>query len=172
MKAHKLAERAVKRAIEDRGFVVHDANLLIDANCPNIDLVAFGKKSAKYVQVKLSSKPATKEGTVVDGSPWDEDQLFKGAPVFNKHSDGLQAHLIVIAHQGPSGEFTFYVVPPKPLLAIMLPVARAFAKKPKRDGSQRKMFRKEIPLAKLARYREAWRYLGEPLGPRSDASQP
>jgi hypothetical protein len=115
-------------------------------------------------------EPATKESAVVDGSPWNEDQLFKGAPVFNRHADCLQAHLVVIAHQDRTGDFTFYVVPPKPLLRLMLPIAQAFAKKPKRNGERRKMFRKEIPLAKLARYREAWRYLGEPLGPRTGST--
>jgi hypothetical protein len=172
VKPHKEAERVVRNAIEDLGYTVHDANVLFDANCPNIDLVVFGKSAAKYVQVKLSSKPATKGGTLIDGSPWTEDQLFKKAPVFNKHADAPQAHLVVIAHKEREGGFTFYVAPPEHLTRAVLPVARAFAKKPKRDGSRRKMFRKEIPLVKLARYREAWRYLGEPLGPRGDASQP
>ncbi len=169
MRAYKIAERAVKRAIEDRGFIVHDANILIDANCANIDLVAFGKKNAKYLQVKLSSRPATKNGVVVDGSPWNEDQLFKGAPVFNRHIHDLQAHLVVIAHATGSG-FIFYVIPPQTLQRLMLPGAQGFARKPKQDGTRRKMFRKEIPMAKLTRYKEAWRQLGEPLGVQGSAT--
>ena len=163
MKPHKSAEHAARNAIEALGFTVHDANILFDANCPNIDLVAFGKNGARYIQVKLSSRPATKGGAIVDGSPWTEEQLFKNAPVFNKRDDAPHAHLVMVAHRDDAGDYTFYVIPPKALLSLMLPIARAFARKPKRDGNRRKMFRKEIPLAKLARYKNAWRYLGEPL---------
>jgi hypothetical protein len=164
VKPHKEAERVVRNAIENLGYTVHDANVLFDANCPNIDLVVFGKSEVKYVQVKLSSRPATKGGTVVDGSPWTEDQLFKKAPIFNKHGDAPQAHLVIIAHKEREGCFTFYVAPPEHLTRAILPVARAFAEKPKLDGKRRKMFRKEMPLAKLKRYRGAWHQLGEPPG--------
>jgi len=163
VKPYKSAEHAARNVIEALGFTVHDANVLFDANCPNIDLVVFGKNGARYVQVKLSSNPATKGGAIVDGSPWTEQQLFKNAAVFNKHDNAPQAHLIVVVHKERADDYTFYVVPPKTLMRLLLPAARAFARRPKRDGSRRKMFRKEIPLAKLARYKNAWRYLGEPF---------
>jgi hypothetical protein len=51
-------EKEVRRAIEDHGFAVHDANVLFRANCPNIDLVVFEKTKAVDVQVKSSEVPA------------------------------------------------------------------------------------------------------------------
>jgi hypothetical protein len=49
MKSWQSKEVQARRAIEDQGFVVHDANVLFRANCPNIDLVVFGKNAATYV---------------------------------------------------------------------------------------------------------------------------
>lgn len=163
MRPYKSAERAARNAIEALGFRVYDANILFDSNCPNVDLVAFGKNGTRYIQVRLSSSPSAKGSAVVDGRPWTEKQLFESAPVFNKHKNAPQAHLVMVAHKNKSADYTFYIVPPRTLLTLMLPAARAFARKPKRDGFRRRMFRKEISLVKLRRYRNAWRYLGEPL---------
>ncbi len=49
MKSWQSKEVQVRRAIEDQRFVVHDANVLFRENCPNIDLVVFGKNAATYV---------------------------------------------------------------------------------------------------------------------------
>ena len=56
LKGWQTKEVQARRAIEDQGFVAHDANVLFRANCPNIDLVVFGKDAATYVQVKSSQK--------------------------------------------------------------------------------------------------------------------
>jgi hypothetical protein len=45
-------ELLARRAIEDRGFKVHDANMAFHQNCPNIDLIVYTKTAAVYVQVK------------------------------------------------------------------------------------------------------------------------
>jgi hypothetical protein len=58
MKSWQSMKVQARRAIKDRGFVAHDANVLFRANCPNIDLVVFGKAAATYVKVKSSQKPA------------------------------------------------------------------------------------------------------------------
>ena len=78
-------EIQARRAIEDRGFAVHDANIVFGANCPNIDLIVFAKAGASYIQVKSSQTPAGSNSVIIDGSPWTDDQLFHEAPVFNKH---------------------------------------------------------------------------------------
>src|SRR4051794_23812183 len=107
-------ETQVRRAIEDRGFEVQDANVLFRANCPNIDLVVFGKDDAHYVQVKSSSKPAGKNTVVISGSPWTEDELYRGAPIFNKH-DHYRARLVIIVDVMKSGRTEFYIAPPREL---------------------------------------------------------
>ena len=76
--------------------MVHDANVLFGANCKNIDLVVFGKTGAFYVQVKSSEKPAGKDCVVIDGSAWNNEQLYEGAPLFNKDDKFFQAGLVVI----------------------------------------------------------------------------
>src|ERR1700709_1774293 len=73
-------ERLAKRAIEDAGYVVHDANILFHKNCPNIGLVVYGPAAALYVQVKASVLPATKGSVTVCGAPWTEGQLLGRLP--------------------------------------------------------------------------------------------
>jgi hypothetical protein len=54
----RAKEVQARRAIEDHGFVVHDANIIFRQNCPNIDLVVYAQAGAFYMQVKSSKKPA------------------------------------------------------------------------------------------------------------------
>ena len=44
MKSWQSKEAQARRAIEDQSFIVQDAS----ANCPNIDLVVFGKKTQRH----------------------------------------------------------------------------------------------------------------------------
>ena len=111
MKSWQSKEVQARRAIEDQGFVAHDANVLFRANCPNTDLVVFGKNAATYVQVKASQKPSGSDAVIVDGSPWTEDQLRNGGYIFNKH-DGFRASLIVLVAAMKTGETEYYVAPP------------------------------------------------------------
>ena len=90
------AELAARRAIEDAGYHVHDANVIFGANCPNIDLVAYGKSSATYVQVKGTKRAAGKDCIIVDGSPWTEEQLHGRAPVYNKHDGLVASHVVLV----------------------------------------------------------------------------
>jgi hypothetical protein len=155
-------EKEARCAIEKRGFAVHDANVLFRANCPNIDLVVFGKTKAVYVQVKSSEVPASKDGVVVDGSPWTDAQLNHGAPIFNKHgkSSHYEAALVVILDRQKSGETNFYVAPPKALEDLVRERGLAFANLPKKDGSRRSIgFRKELSREALAPWRDAWHLL-------------
>jgi hypothetical protein len=160
-------EHQAQRAIQDAGFEVHNANVLFRANCPNIDLVVYGKTSAIYVQVKSSRKPANKDHIIIDGSPWNEVQLRQGADIFNKHDDGFRASLIVIVDN--SSEIpAYYVAPPKELLDLVLPKAIEFAARPKLDGSVRSIgFRKELPRADLLPYLNGWDRLGERYKPQT-----
>ena len=151
-----------RRAIEDHGFAVHDANILFRANCPNIDIVVFGKTKAFYIQVKSSEKPASKDSVVIDGSPWTEAQLREGAPIFNKHCDEghYDASLIFILDRTQDGNTNFYIVPPKKLEELVRATAMTFADKPKRDGSPRSIkFRKELSRDTLKSWRDAWHLL-------------
>jgi hypothetical protein len=158
----KSKEREARRAIEDRGYFVWDANVLFRENCPNIDLVVFGRSLATYIQVKSSSKPSGKDCVLVDGSPWTEEQLYGGAPIFNKHQGHFQASHIAIVETLATGKTEFYIAPPKVLEDIAVEIGRALHKKPKRNGEQRKMFRKEVPRSRLLPWRNAWKQLGEP----------
>ncbi len=151
-------EKTARRFIEDCGFTVHDANVLFRANCPNIDLVVFGRTKAVYVQVKSSEKPSSKDGVIVDGSTWTEAQL-KGAPIFNKHLD-YEAALVVIVDRQKSENVNFYVAPPKALEKVVRRRGRAWAKTPKKDGSLRSIgFRKELSRKDLAPWLNAWHLL-------------
>jgi hypothetical protein len=162
MKSWQNKEVQARRVIEDQGFVAHDANVLFRANCPNIDLVVFGKNAATYIQVKSSQKPAGSDAVIIDGSPWTEDQLRGGGPIFNKH-DGFRASLIVIVAATKTGETEYYIAPPAELEKLVISVARSFADRPKRDGKQRSIaFRKELPREALKPWLNAWRQLGEP----------
>jgi hypothetical protein len=158
----RYKEFKARRAIEDVGFIVHDANVLFRQNCPNIDLVVFGRTSTTYVQVKSSSNPATKNGVIVDGTPWTLDQLFFGGPIFNRHAQGFRAELVVILDAMKTGELEHYVLPAIELEAMLRPIAREFLAKRKRNGEWRKMFRKELPREALSPWTRNWSLLGEP----------
>ena len=119
MKSWQTKEIQARRAIEDQGFVVQDANVLFRANCPNIDLVVFSRNAATYVQVKASEKPAQSDAVIVDGSPWTEDQLRNGGPIFNKH-DGFRASLILIV-ASKAGETEYYIAPPAVFDELLVP---------------------------------------------------
>jgi hypothetical protein len=165
----KSSETQAKRAIEDRGFDVLDANVVFRANCPNIDLIVFAKTQAIYIQVKSSEKPAAKDSVIVDGSPWSEAQLREGAAIYNKH-DHYHASLIIVVDRVKTGETNFYVVPPETLEELVREPALLLAGRPKRDGTQRSInFRKEVRRDVLAPWLDAWRLLGTPSRvPQSD----
>src|SRR5260370_27904411 len=110
MKSWNDKEIRARHEVENRGFVAYDANILFRANCPNIDLVVFAKNAASYVQVKSSQNPAGADTVIIDGSPWTEDQLRNGAPIFNKH-DGFKASLILLLDIRKTDETDFYVAP-------------------------------------------------------------
>jgi hypothetical protein len=160
MKSWHNKEIQVQRAIEDQGFTVHNANIVFRANCPNIDLIVFARAAATYIQVKSSSNPADKDTVVIDGSPWTEEQLSGNSPIFNKR-DGFNASLIVIVDVRKTGETEYYIAPPMELEKSLIPIGCAFANRLKRDGTRRKMFRKELPREILAPWHNAWRLLGE-----------
>jgi hypothetical protein len=61
------AARGIGASLSKDGFVAHDANVLFRANCPNIDLVVFGKDAAIYIQVKSSQKPAGSDAVIKGG---------------------------------------------------------------------------------------------------------
>lgn len=161
MRNWKAKEKQARRAIEDRGFIVHDANIVFGENCPNIDLIIYSKYMAQYIQVKSSEFPASKNSVVIDGSPWTHAQLREGAPVFNKH-DSFQAKLVVIVDKTKSGETNFYIVPPADLEVLVRARGLEFANRPKRDNTPRSInFRKELPRDVLAPWQNAWHLLGE-----------
>jgi len=169
MQNWKNKETQARRAIEDCGFKVHDANIVFRENCPNIDLIVFSKTGASYVQVKSSENPAGKNCVVIDGSPWNHAQLYEGAPIFNKHNH-LQASLIVIVDKLETGETNFYIAPPAALEALVRERSLEFAKRPKRDGTPRKInFRKELPREVLAQWHNAWHLLGDSFLPQSNS---
>jgi hypothetical protein len=157
------SETLAKRWIEDHGFDVHDANLVLRANCPNIDLIVYGRTGAIYVQTKSSEYPAGNDCVVVDGSPWTEPQLYKDAPIFNRHNHYLAAFVIVVDKQ-KNGEVHFYVAPPSKLEQLVRARGIEHAERPKRDGRRRSVsFRKELPRATLLEWRDAWDHLGIPV---------
>lgn len=163
MRDYRSNEVVARRAIEDRGFLVYDANLVFRANCPNIDLVAFARDGARYIQVKSTTKPARPDRMIVDGSPWTHEQMYGGAPLFNKHAHAFQADLVVLVDATVPDDFKFYVAPPRELERLARITGRVLHKKPKRNGDQRSIaFRKELPRAKLQRWLGAWSLLGEP----------
>lgn len=152
------SEAQVRRAIEDRtGYKVHDANVVLQANCPNIDLVVYSQSAPKYIQVKSSKKPAGKNSVVVNGTPFKREQLYDGAPIFNT-KDSYKAHLIVIVHQ----ENEYYIAPPNELEKMLRKNGCKLAERPKRDGSQRSLgFRGELRKEELAPYQDAWHLLND-----------
>lgn len=161
MRNWKTKEIQARRAIEDRGFRVHNANIVFGENCQNIDLIVYSKYIAQYIQVKSSEVPATKNGVVIDGSPWTDAQLYDNAPIFNKH-DHFQAKLVLIVDKLKSGETNFYIAPPADLETLVRVRGIEFAKRPKRDGTPRSInFRKELPRDVLSTWHNAWHLLGE-----------
>ena len=164
MKSWKDAERLAQREIEDQGFYAIDANILFRENCPNIDMVVFGKKKATYIQVKSSSRPAGKGSVIVDGSAWTNEQLYDYAPIFNK-KDGFCAEYIVFVDMVVLEAVRFYIAPPSEVEKEVRQLGVAFAAKPKQDGLPRSIrFRKELPRSILRRWENAWHLLGEPVG--------
>jgi Holliday junction resolvase-like predicted endonuclease len=162
-------ETLARNAIEEAGFKVHDANILFHSNCPNIDLVVYGKGQAIYVQVKSSRRPAGKDGITVDGSPWTKQQLYEGATIYNKRN-GFVARFIVLVDLSTGDRPAFYVAPPDELEHIARKKGRTFAGKLKKDGTERSIgFRKELSREELKPWLNAWHLLGEPVG-RSSSS--
>jgi len=162
MSSWQEKEKEARRAIEDQGFVVMDANVLFRANCPNIDLVVFGKRKAVYVQVKSSETPASKDCVTIDGSPWTDAQLYQGGPIFNRHEKDqhYEAALILVLDREKSGATNIYLAPPKDLEDLVRPRGLALANRPKKDGSRRSIgFRKELPREALAPWLNAWHLL-------------
>lgn len=160
---YRQVERTVQRSIEDRGYVVHDANIVFGINCPNIDLIVYNTKRAVYVQVKGSMSSASRDHVVVNGSPWTEGQLWRGEPVFNR-VPGFVASVIAILHRTRSGQGHIYLASPETLEQKLVPRAQEWARTPKRNGSVRSLgFRKELPEAMLVEHLEAWGLLGEPI---------
>jgi hypothetical protein len=161
MRNWKTKEIQARRAIEDRGFRVHDANIVFGESCQNIDLIVYSKNSAQYIQVKSSETPASKDGVVIDGSPWTDAQLYDSVPIFNRH-DHFQAKFVVIVDKLKSGATNFYIAPPADLEALVREQALEFAKRLKRDNTPRSIkFRKELPRDVLAPWHNAWHLLGE-----------
>lgn len=156
-----LGERLALRAIEDAGYVVHNANVLFGQNCKNIDLVVYGGRRASYVQVKTSTKPAGRDFLVVDGAPWTEDQLSGATPIYNKHEGGFVATFIVVVDLSHGrDDYRLYILPPQPIEEALRRRARDWAAKPKRDGGLRSIrFRKEMPRDELGKWESAWHLL-------------
>jgi hypothetical protein len=154
---YKQAEVEARRAIEDRcRLIVHDANIVLRANCPNIDLVVFAYEAPVYVQVKSSERPASKDHVTISGAPWTEAELYHGEPIFNKH-DGWKAGLVVILHRVSADQPDFYIAPPDALERLVRPRAELIAAKPKKDGQPRSIaFRKELPRELLKPWKDAW----------------
>lgn len=155
-------EVSARRWIEDQGFKVHDANIIFNANCANIDLIVYGDRGAVFVQVKSSSKPAQRGFLVADGSPWTREQLDGLEPIFNKKPGHLASFVVLVDADAEQDEF--YVVPVPKLEALLREKGVAYAAKPKRDGSVRSVgFRKEVSRDRLKPWRRAARLLGRPV---------
>jgi hypothetical protein len=167
---YKRAEVEARRAIEDRcGLVVHDANIILRANCPNIDLIVFADDAPVYVQVKSSEKPASKDHVIISGAPWTEAELYRGEPIFNKH-DGWKAALVMILDRVTADQTDYYIAPPEELERLVRPRAAQQAAKPKKDGQVRSIaFRKELPRDVLKPWKEAWHFVS---GDRTGNARP
>jgi hypothetical protein len=161
MESWRSKEIEAQRAIQNRGFAVHDANVVFRKNCPNVDLIVFAKIDAFYVQVKSSQNPAGSNSVIIDGSPWTQDQLDGKAPIFNKH-EHYKARFIIIVDKPKTGKTEFYIAPPEELEKLVRERAYEFAERPKRDGTRRSIrFRKELPREVLLPWRNAWHLLGD-----------
>jgi hypothetical protein len=157
---YKRAEVEARRAIEDRcKLIVHDANIVLRANCPNIDLVVFAYDAPVYVQVKSSERPASKDHVTISGAPWTEAELYHGASIFNKHA-GWKAGLVIILDRVNTDQTDYYIAPPDALERLVRPRAALVAAKPKKDGQPRSIaFRKELPRDMLKPWKDAWHLL-------------
>src|SRR5262249_50076651 len=114
-------------------------------------------EDAVSAAVEMARKRALRAG------PPGSDEQMDGAPIFNKH-DHLCCSLVVILDTLKTGETHFYIARPKQLEKLLLPLARDFAKRPKRDGTTRSVaFRKELPRELLEQWRGAWHLFGEPV---------
>lgn len=153
-------ETVAQRMFEDAGFVVHNANIIFQTNCANIDLVVYAPTGALYVQVKSSKSAAGRDCIVVDGSPWTEDQLWRDAPIFNKHSQATNpvAQIVAVVDRDPKLERSeIYVIPPLPLENLLRKRGRDIANTPKRDGTRRSVkFRKELSRSEMLRWKNNW----------------
>jgi len=129
-------EVAARRAIENRGFIVHSANVLFGENCPNIDLVVYARDRATYVQVKSSHRAAGKDRVIVDGSPWTEETLLEKQPLFNRHAH-LRAALIMVVDHQKGDRIDYYLVPPPILEDLARRRGLEWYNKRKKDGEQR-----------------------------------
>jgi hypothetical protein len=166
--AARQAEVEARRAIEDRcGLIVHDANVLLQANCQNIDLVVLGPAAPIYVQVKSSEKPASKNHVTVNGAPWTERELYHGEPIFNRHP-GWRARLVFILDRVTPDLTDYYIAPA--LEHHIRSRAELRAARPKRDGQPRSnAFRKELPRIMLSPWKNAWHMLTGELPPKVTA---
>ena len=152
-------EKKARRAIENRGFTVFDANVLFRVNCPNIDLVVFGKSKAIYVQVKSTTTPTSQDSVALDGSPWTAAQLYDDAPIYNRHREpaDFKASLIVIVDHDTSGEDSFYIAPPIDIEKLIRQPRIEWASGSKRDKPRRSIdSRIEVPKSDFKPWLEAW----------------
>jgi hypothetical protein len=155
----RRAEREARRAIEDHcDLVVHDANVLLRANCPNIDFVVLAPAAPVYVQVKSSEKPASKDHVTISGAPWTEGELYRGEPIFNKHAS-WQAGIIFILDRVTPNLTDYYIAPPDALERLVRPRAELFAVKPKHGHPRSIAFRKQLPREMLKPWKNAWHLL-------------
>jgi hypothetical protein len=149
----------VRRAIENRGFTVFDANVLFRANCANIDLVVFGKTKAIYVQVDCAATHKLQDKVALDGSPWTAARLYDDAPIYNRQSEpsDFKASLIVIVDHDKSGEDSFYIAPPKDIEKLIRQPRIEWASRSKRDKTRRSIeSRIEVPKSDFKPWLEAW----------------
>jgi hypothetical protein len=167
IEAAKRVEGEARRVIEERcGLVVHDANTLVQANCPNIDLVVFAYAAPIYVQVTSPEKPASEDHVTISGEPWTEGELYHGEPIFNKHP-GWKAGLVFILDRVAPDQTDYYIAPPDLLEWLVRPRTKLHAAKPKRSGQPHSIaFSKELPRIMLLPWKNAWHMLtGDPLNP-------
>lgn len=168
MRSGETGERLARRAIEDRGFIAIDANILFRQNCPNIDIIAFGRDQATYLQVKSTRKASGRNCVIVDGSAWTHQQLYENAPIYNKH-DSFHAHFVLLIDHQDDDNLRYFLAPPQEVEDSVRARGLAWAAKPKRDGSPRSIgFRKELPHESLAPWQDAWHLLGAPVSAITD----
>jgi hypothetical protein len=154
-----LGELHAHLAIEAMGYTVENTNLTVRHNCPNVDLgIRAPSGACAYVQVKATTNPANKDSIIVDGGAWTKEQLFDGAPIFNKTDFHLRCALVILVDMTKSVDTPdFYIIPPLELEQIVRPMGQAYANEPKRNGAARSIsFRKEVPRSSLLKWQGAW----------------